>query len=243
MNYAEFQKQMKITRKSICREIYHRNRDSIQIKKEETVLRNLEKIFGATLKISKQKGFQVMSMRDLSRETRLSTGALYAYFSSKDDLLNMMQHWQRTIAKQILGASVNPEAAATERLRALIQTHLYLSEAMRSWFYFSFMEAKNLSISQKNMAVADSRSIENSISDMICEGQKSGEFGEHDPLMSASLIKAMLQDWYLNRRKYARRSVSVDQYAEFIIAFIMGFLSKQSDYADYNGFGKSWKRD
>ncbi|GBC62311.1 TetR/AcrR family transcriptional regulator [Desulfonema ishimotonii] len=224
MNYAAFQKQMNITRKSICREIYSRNRESIRIKKEETVIRNLEKIFSAALKISNQKGFQAMSMRDLSRETGLSTGALYAYFSSKEDLLNMMQHQQRTIVRRILEECATPEAGVAQRLRGVIRTHLYLSEAMQPWFYFSYMEAKNLSKAQRDMAVAGSRIIENVISNIIRDGQESGCFGKHDHLMSASLIKAMLQDWYLNRRKYARRSVSVDKYADFVLAFAMKFL-------------------
>ncbi len=32
-----------------------------------------------------------------------------------------------------------------DRLFAAIKAHLYLSELMRAWFYFSYMEAKSLS--------------------------------------------------------------------------------------------------
>ncbi len=31
-----------------------------------------------------------------------------------------------------------------EQLRAVIKAHLFLSESARPWFYFTFMEAKNL---------------------------------------------------------------------------------------------------
>ena len=90
MTYAEFQKQVKISRQEICREVFAQNRSSIRVKKENTVVKNLERIFSATLKISNKKGFQAMSMRDLGRETNLSMGALYSYFSSKEDLLAML---------------------------------------------------------------------------------------------------------------------------------------------------------
>jgi hypothetical protein len=30
----------------------------------------------------------------------------------------------------------------------------------------------------------------------------------------------MLQDWYVKRRKYARRAIDVDRYAAFMIAFL-----------------------
>lgn len=227
MNYAQFQKQMNITKKSICKEIYLKNRDSIRIKKEETVIRNLEKIFSAAMKIANRKGFQGMSMRDLSKEAGLSLGALYAYFASKDDLLNMMQHQRRAIVIRTLEECFDTESDALEKLETIIRIHLYLSEAMQPWFYFSFMEAKNLSKAQRDKAVASSRSSEKLIADIIKEGQETGQFRVHDQAMSASLIKAMLQDWYLNHRKYARRKVSVDQYMDFILEYVMAFLGKK----------------
>jgi hypothetical protein len=33
----------------------------------------------------------------------------------------------------------------------------------------------------------------------------------------------MLQDWYLKRWKYAKRNISVDQYATFILEFVEAF--------------------
>ncbi|MCP3955406.1 MAG: helix-turn-helix transcriptional regulator, partial [Desulfobacterales bacterium] len=60
----------------ICRDIFHKNRKTIKIKKEAVVVKNLVTIFQATLKLSNEKGFHAMSLRDLSRETKLSMGAL-----------------------------------------------------------------------------------------------------------------------------------------------------------------------
>lgn len=224
MNYTEFQKQIKITRKSICREIFCQNQGSIRIKKEETVLRNLEKIFGATLKISNEKGFQAMSMRDLSVETGLSTGAMYAYFSGKEDLVNMMQHHKRTMAMRIVEKYMKPEVNPLEKLKTMLRVHLYISEAMQPWFYFSYMEAKNINRKQRDQAVESSRATEKIIKEIILEGQEAGLFKDHDADMSASLIKAMLQEWYLKRKKYAKRRVSVDRYADFLESVIMSFM-------------------
>ena len=226
MNYADFQKQIKMTRKSIYREIFCQNQGSIRIKKEETVLRNLEKIFSAALKISNKKGFQAMSMRDLGIETGLSTGAMYAYFSGKEDLLNMMQHHKRTIAMQIMDKYLKPEADPLEKLKAMIRVHLYISEAMQPWFYFSYKEAKNMNKKHRDQALENSQVTEKIIREIILEGQQAGLFKDHDAHMSASLIKAMLQEWYLKRKKYARRKVSVDRYADFLESFIMSFIRK-----------------
>ncbi|MFK5954489.1 MAG: TetR/AcrR family transcriptional regulator [Desulfobacterium sp.] len=224
MNYIDFQKQIKITRKSICRDYFHHHQDAIRIKKEETVVRNLEKIFNAALKISNTKGFQAMSMRDLAKETGLSTGALYAYFSSKNDLLNKMQSHRRNTVMQIMESYLNPESDALEQLNTMIKVHLYLSEAMQPWFYFSYMESKNMSRSQRKKLLEGSLATEKVIADIIRRGQEKGVFKNHDADMTAGMIKALLQDWYLKHKKHARRRVSVDQYADFIQLLIIPYI-------------------
>ena len=224
MTYAEFQKQIKISRQQICREVFAENRQSIRVKKENRVVKNLERIFSATLKISNKKGFQAMSMRDLARETNMSMGALYSYFSSKEDLLAMLQHQRRTITRRILEASIEDESEPAARLRSAILTHLYLSEVMQPWFYFSYMEAKNLSRREQGLAVASELYTEKLFADIIKQGQSQGCFSLRDPQLTASVIKAMLQDWYLKRSKHRRRNLSVDQYAEFLLEFLEAFI-------------------
>jgi AcrR family transcriptional regulator len=117
MTYAEFNKIVTISKKDIYQETIAENRETMRVKKEKTVAKNLEKIFGAVLKISNRKGFKAMSMRDLSRESGLSMGALYSYFSSKDELLEMLQHQQRSISERILKERVNAEHHRPEQIQ------------------------------------------------------------------------------------------------------------------------------
>ena len=58
MNYTEFQKQINLSKQNLCREVFAENRKSIRVKKEDTVVRNLERIFSATLRISNRKAFR-----------------------------------------------------------------------------------------------------------------------------------------------------------------------------------------
>jgi len=225
MDYADFQKKINLSKYDLCREVYQENRRSIRVKKEDTVVKNLERIFSATLKISNNKGFQAMSMRDLSRETHLSMGALYSYFASKEELLGMLQNQRRTVTQRILEQRIAQESKPAARLRTAILTHLHLSEAMQPWFYFSYMEAKNLSKKEQDLAVASELYTEKLIADILKQGQIQRDFELRDPQLTASVIKAMLQDWYLKRSKYARRGISVDQYARFVLEFVEAFIT------------------
>jgi TetR/AcrR family transcriptional regulator, cholesterol catabolism regulator len=229
MDYADFQKKIHSLKQDLCREVYQKNRSTIRVKKEDTVIKNLERIFDATLKISNNKGFQAMSMRDLSREAKLSMGALYSYFSSKEKLLGILQHQRRMITKHILEVHIAQESNPAAKLRTAIFTHLYLSEAMQPWFYFSYMEAKNLSQPERDLAVESERYTEKIFEDILGQGQDRGCFAVRDPRLTASLIKAMLQDWYLKRSKYAQRNISVDRYGRFVWQLIEAFISNEGE--------------
>ena len=230
ITYAEFCQQVNISKMKIYQESFAAQksfgRQTNRIKKEKTAVKNLDNIFGAVLKISNKQGFKSMSMRNLSRECGLSMGALYNYFSSKDELLEMLQHQRRAITGEILEERIAIESAAPGKLKAAIFTHLFLSEAMQPWFYFSFMETKNLSRIEKQKAMESELATEKMICDILIQGQEQNVFHLHDPQLGASMIKAMLQDWYLKRGKYARKKISVDQYAEYLIEFIEAFFIK-----------------
>ena len=223
MNYPAFKKTISNYAKDFCNEDFLESRKNIRIKKESTVAKNLEKIFDATLKISNNKGFQAMTMRDLSSEAGLSMGALYSYFSGKEDLLKMLQNQRRSVTKRILEEYINREAGIEEKLRTAIRIHLYLSEAMQPWFYFSYMETKNISGPEQAKAIESELYTEKIFENILNEGEKSGVFLHRNHQLTASIIKAMLQDWYLKRWKYAKRNISVERYAKYLISFIETF--------------------
>lgn len=219
-NYKRFTERVNALKQECCLALFTENRKSFQIKKEKTIAKNLERIFNAALTISNQKGFHAMSMRDLSREADLSIGALYNYFSGKEELLGMMQQQRRTITRQILMSDIEAEINPANKLRTAIRTHLYLSEIMQPWFYFSYMEAKNLNPKERRAAVKSELNTEKWFTDILEAGRDHGVFQTDDCRLTASLIKAMLQDWYLKRAKYAQRRFNVDQYARFMISFL-----------------------
>ncbi len=231
MNYQEFIAHANISTERLCHEIYRANRDKIQIKKETTVVRNLNRIFDATLKLSNEKGFQAMTMRDFSRETGLSLGALYAYFASKDELLEMILKQGREMVGRVLSEHLQATRGPAARLETAIRLHLYLTEALQPWFYFSFMEAKNMNPREREKTLDSEMATDRLFAAILQEGQASGLFRTHDVALSAAAIKALLQDWYVKRWKFSRRGISVDRYADFILDNIMTFHVKDRQEA------------
>ncbi len=224
MKFDAFKDLVHISKEDICRRFFLDNRKKIKIKKEDVAVRNLVKIFDAALAISNKKGFSTMSMRDLSAGTGLSMGALYNCFSSKDDLLDMIQKQGRTVVIKILTDCASDIDNPRQKLRTTVQTHLYLSEVMQPWFYFSYMETKNLKRAEHKMAIESELATEKMFLDIIEEGISSGIFSPIDAGLASAAIKATLQDWYLKRWKYEGKKVTVEDYSLFLVDFIESYL-------------------
>jgi TetR/AcrR family transcriptional regulator, cholesterol catabolism regulator len=227
MTFQEFNSTVMVSVEEMCRDYYRENRDSIRTKKEEVAVRNLVTIVNATIKLSCRMGFDAMSLRDLSRESGLSMGALYSYFTSKDDLLSIIQYHGQAAVEKILKEHIGQESDSATKLRNVIRTHLYLSELMSQWFYFFFMETKNLNKKYQKISVESELLTERIITDILEEGVKNGVFSIANVPLTGSVIKAMMQDWYLKKWKYKQRDVSVEAYAQFIIDVTESFILKK----------------
>jgi TetR/AcrR family transcriptional regulator, cholesterol catabolism regulator len=224
LKFEAFKDSVQLDLEYICGELLAQNRDRIKVKKEKIAVRNLAKIFDATLRISNEKGFASMSLRDLSREAGLSMGALYSYISSKDELLDMVQQQGRSLVFRILGDHLKEIHGPRDQLKAGIQIHLYLSEVVQPWFYFSYMETKNLPKGVHKKAIEAELFTEKIFAGIIEEGVKQGVFRKVDSQMTSAALKALLQDWYLKRWKHERRKLGVEQYSEFIISLMFSYL-------------------
>ncbi|MFH1058216.1 MAG: TetR/AcrR family transcriptional regulator [Pseudomonadota bacterium] len=222
MSYARFKRAAGIALSDICQEMLADNRGSIKLKKDKTALKNLELIIAATLQMANRKGFQAMTMRDLAQASGLSMGTLYDCFAGKDELLEMLQNAHRQVVGRAMAQAVAGVADPAQKLAAAIRAHLYLSEAMQPWFFFSYMEARHLNEAEKEKAKQSELATEKAFADIVAEGRAAGAFADVDPELTAAVIKAAVQDWYLKRGKYARRRVSVERYADFVVAMMTG---------------------
>jgi len=205
----------------LCARILERHRDAVRVQKPHVALANLVRIIEATLKLSNRKGFQATSLRDLAQASGLSMGGLYSYFDNKTMLLSMILGEVSTTVNEVLGAppqSVSDDPLA--HLRWLIETHVRLTEAMQPWFVFAYMEAKSFPPAERRMAVDSEAATEEIFARVLRQGVAGGDFAVANVELTASLIKPLLQDWYVKRAKYRKRGTSIDAYIEAVATMV-----------------------
>jgi hypothetical protein len=96
---------------------------------------------------------------------------------------------------------------------------------MQPWFYFSYMETKNLAREEHKKAIQSELFMEKIITDIVQQGEDHGLFRPVQKELAGAVIMALLQDWHLKRWKYARRKVTVEGYAAFVVDFVYAYLA------------------
>ncbi len=167
-----------------------------------------------------------MSLRELSQDAGISMGSLYSYIESKERLLAMILGLVFHLVNEVLDASEGKRLEPKERLRWLLRRHIFLTEVMQPWFFFAYMEAKGFDRRGKRMAIESELRTQGLIASCLTAGQASGVFRPLDPDMTASLIKPLLQDWYLKRWKYRGNKIMPDDYAAWVIRFVEAFVDR-----------------
>lgn len=214
------------TTENLCARIFDRHASRIKVKKRHVAIGNLERIVDAFLKLATKKGFHETSLRDLTGQSGLSMGGLYSYFDSKETLLMMVLEEVENSVVDLL--SRTPEDVIEdprEHLRWIIEAHIRLTEMMQPWFAFAYLEVKAFPTKLKHAAIESELVAEDKISEVLERGVEQGYFKPTNVKMTASVIKPILQDWYVKRAKYRRRGISVDAYIAFVQDFVLRSLA------------------
>ncbi|MDX1492122.1 MAG: TetR/AcrR family transcriptional regulator [Pseudohongiellaceae bacterium] len=201
----------------LWRRVFECHRDKMQIKNPQVAIGNLEKIFTCTFRLANSKGFQAMSLRDLSRETGISMGGLYAYIGSKDDLASAIEEVLRKAIDDVLSDQAVLALDPVSRLKAIIFGDIYMNEVLHSWYYFCFLEAKGLSREQREAALRIELKFDERLAETIKSGIDAGKFETDQLALMVANTTSMLQQWYLKRWKFQLMQTNIDDYANFVL--------------------------
>ncbi len=198
------------------------------MQKEHIAVGKLTQIVDATLELSNKHGFEGTSLRDLSKAANVSMGSLYTYFDTKETLVSMiLGEVSATVTEVLSSAPSSVIEEPEDHLRWLIETHLRLTEVMHKWFVFAFMEAKYFPVVIRKLATDSELATETLFAEALAGGKAKGVFDLDDPTLTASMIKPLLQDWYVKRSKYRRRGTLLDVYISHVTDFIMRSICKR----------------
>jgi AcrR family transcriptional regulator len=192
----------------------------------------LQQILKTSAKIFAEKGFHHTSVRDISRATKMSLSGLYYYFTTKEELLyliqercfvTLLQHWEQVDL---------PELDTRARIRAFAENHL-------GFFLHNMPEMKVMAHEDESLTgefddkiLVLKRRYVKVIMDLIGELQKhNGNKGVDLRLATFSLFGMMnwIYTWYQPKRDLPFPQL-IEQMLRMYFFGLLGAGSVQEDW-------------
>ncbi len=212
LSYATFQTEFNALVADEWSCLFDLNHEKLNLKNRNTATKKFQTIIESVFILSNSKGFQAMTMRDLSQQSGVSMGGLYKYFSNKTQIAAMIHGALVHMAEICLNNTETRDQDPIFELNELLARHIYLSERLKKWFYFVFMESKCLDKQLKEKIMASEQYMEATLLNRINAANDQGLSQCSNPDFVAAMLKVMLQEWYLKPWKYQQKNISADQY-------------------------------
>ena len=201
------------------------------IKNPELVKERRNQIVDAAVRLFIEHGYHKTTTRALSRETGLSTGSLYEYVSTKDDVLYLV----------CIAIHSEVEKGVTAALARPVQGKAALAEVIREFFLVcDNMSDHILLMYQVTQFLPEKWQIkvleaELRITDVFIDAiRKLRDIGKIPYLDDTRVnlmghnISVLGHTWAFRRWHFAR-SFTIEEYIEQQTAFIMSFLEQKND--------------
>ncbi len=186
-----------------------------------------QNIFNVAARLFAEKGFNGVSMREISEESNVSKPTIYYYFGSKEGIF-----------RELVNASISEMYDAVDDIAAMqipvkeklvLMMKKFFSEAQKNRDFIKFF--LTMSISSPDASIIEQCKVQahkrgGVLAKMIQEGVNSGEFGASaQPQLAASIIGGAMQHFIWQQLATDKKILS-DQLAEDIIEILFKGLNE-----------------
>ncbi|MBD0371148.1 MAG: TetR/AcrR family transcriptional regulator [Pyrinomonadaceae bacterium] len=192
--------------------------------KLEFILRKAARIFA-------EKGYHSTSMRDISRETRVSLAGLYYYCKSKEELLFLIQDNCFGRVLERLEERLKEAATPVEKLRVVIENHLSFFAANMAEMKVLSHEAEELSGEMYNHVSGKKQQYTRLVRQILSEAEQERQGANHTKIDLTVATYALfgMMNWIYNWYD-PRGPLSVNDLVDNITRlFLSGFLNGADD--------------
>ncbi len=173
-----------------------------------------EQIAKIAIRLFLKAGVANTSMRDLARAAGFTTGGLYYYFNSKEEIINLVTDVAINSTDQMkeyyrgLG-----NLSRTEAIKACISYWLKSGDQIQDYLVFYTRETLSIEPGRREAVMQSVRDFVRFFATLFEDGVKAGEFARHDSRLLAFNIWALQSEWAL-RRWLLRDMFTIDQYIQ-----------------------------
>lgn len=224
-SYAAFCESFPLNESRIYQTIFERHGEIVQTQKSHIAVANLKRIFDATFSISEVSGFDRMSLRDLSRQTDMSMGAIYSCIRKKEDIALIIADVVR-LSGDLTKQYAKQAQSNWESIEKSVRFHLFACTLLQPWYFFLYFETRSLPEAQRAASTQIELDAIAGFEAGIRRGVQVGEFATDNPRIVANNIVVLLEDWYLKPWKVRRPNLSIESQIEDYSQSVLALIKK-----------------
>jgi AcrR family transcriptional regulator len=185
------------------------------------------KIFNIAARLMAQKGYNAVTMRQISEQSGVSKPTIYYYFNSKEklyqELINTGLAYVDAQVEELFKRNIPVKQKLTELIKIRFQQCLNYPDFAKFFLYlFAMMEDTPLPVGFKKEAITRREFLV----DLIQEGINNGEFGLSVKTSVAVEIIIGTLTHFISQQLSVNKVILSDQLAEEIIEFLFKGLNE-----------------
>jgi AcrR family transcriptional regulator len=181
---------------------------------DDLLMKRREEIVLKSSRVFLTKGYDRTSIRELAKALGMTTGGLYRYIGSKDDILSMILEYmdfQKNYLDYI--ASITDKLSPVEALKMGIERYYKAVDERHTMYNFLNHVMVNLSPEGRKKVVDSELRTIAYYEDIIKRGMDSGVFIVEDPSYLAHLIVFTGHGW-ANRSWFLKDKYTIEEYIQ-----------------------------
>ncbi len=194
------------------------------VKDSNLVEEKRRQIVEAAVGLFVRKGFHQATTREIAREAGFSTGLLYEYVSSKEDVLYLVCDSIHREMEMRLREELEEGRTPLETLERAIESYIRACDRMQDSILLIYRETASLNGESRGDVLEHEERITAFFERILDEGVKAGTFRLHAKksvrLMAHTIV--VLGHMWAFRRWYLREAFTLDEYIRHQSSLILG---------------------
>lgn len=191
-------------------------------------------IVAAAVGLFVRKGYHATTTREIAREAGLSTGLLYEYVQSKEDVLYLVCDAIHGEMESRLREALGENADAAETLREAIARYIEVCDRMQDSILLIYRETASLSEESRRYVLENEARITGIFQSILERGAEDGslQVANLDRIaLTAHTITVLGHEWAF-RRWALRPRYTLEAFIEHQTELIMSMLGRTAEYTE-----------
>ena len=199
-----------------------------QVKNLDLVERRRRQIADAAVKLFIRNGFHKTTTRQIARAAGFSIGALYEYFTSKEDILYLVCDSIHSEVERGVIEALDRKSSGREALREVIREYFMVCHRMSDFILLIYQETRSLPAQWQKHVLENELRITGLFVEVLARIAATGELSnlDEDSIELAAHNISVLGHMWTFRRWYLTRHYTIENYIDLQTDFILGMCTK-----------------